>query len=118
MLQAAPVRHNLDLISKCIFAALPAIKVALETRCPSILPTRALEILLPAIHLAKEVNITGTGETLLSRAIATVVAGYKQAGAGARGDPLEQIGAVSWHNVHMAANGAGTIPFRVLPRSH
>jgi wyosine [tRNA(Phe)-imidazoG37] synthetase (radical SAM superfamily) len=81
MMQSAPLRHNLDIISKCNLRCLTCHQSTSQDFISFDIADAPMEVLLPAIHLADEVNITGVGETLLSRAAGAIVGAYKQAGA-------------------------------------
>ena len=79
-LETAPLRHNLDVMSRCNLRCLTCHQSMNQHVIHFDLADSPLNVLIPAIDVADEVNITGIGETLLSRAAPEIVTAYKRAG--------------------------------------
>ena len=79
-LQSAPLRHVLHTTTRCNLRCLTCFQSASQDFVHHDLADTSREALQPALPLAQQVMVAGTGEPLLSRSAGALIAEYKEAG--------------------------------------
>ncbi|MGD0865328.1 MAG: radical SAM protein [Rhizomicrobium sp.] len=81
VLRSAPLRHIVHTTTKCNLRCLTCFQSASQDAIHHDLADVPFDALEPAIQLAQQVMIAGTGEPLLSRSAPSLIARYKREGA-------------------------------------